>query len=108
MKKLKVATTLEKDAEDEEEDGDVGESWEDLASDEVRQITLTQTHEINVSDYTDHHHSCPSTRRMSAKSCPPNNNNNNKSIYIAPWFQMTLFKGAVTSQKTVKKIKVKI
>ena len=27
------------------------------------------------------------------------NNNNNKSIYIAPWFQVTLFKGAVTSKK---------
>ena len=34
-----------------------------------------------------------------------NNNNNNKSIYIAPWFQVTLFKGAVTSKKTVKKTK---
>ena len=38
MKKLKVATTLEKDAEDEEAE-DVGESWEDLASDEVRRGT---------------------------------------------------------------------
>ena len=36
------------------------------------------------------------------------NNNNNKSIYIAPWFQVTLFKGAVTSKKTIKKLKVKI
>ena len=27
-----------------------------------------------------------------------NNNNNNKSIYIAPSFQVTLFKGAVTSK----------
>ena len=31
--------------------------------------------------------------------------NNKKSIYIAPWFQVTLFKGAVTSKK---KLKVKI
>ena len=30
-------------------------------------------------------------------------NNNNKSIYIAPWFQVTLFKGAVTSKKNSKK-----
>ena len=39
------------------------------------------------------------------------NNNNNKSIYIAPWFQVTLFKGADTSFfffKTVKKIKIMI
>ena len=27
------------------------------------------------------------------------NNNDIKSIYIAPWFQVTLFKGAVTSKK---------
>ena len=27
------------------------------------------------------------------------NNNNNKSIYIVPWFQVTLFKGVVTSKK---------
>ena len=33
-------------------------------------------------------------------------NNNNESIYIAPWFQVTLFKGAVTSQKNSKKLKV--
>ena len=38
-----------------------------------------------------------------------NNNNINKSIFIAPWFQVTLFKGAVTSKKTVKqKLKVMI
>ena len=30
----------------------------------------------------------------------------NKSIYIAPWFQLTLFKGAVTSKK--KKIIIKV
>ena len=30
-------------------------------------------------------------------------NNNNKSIYIAPWFQVTLFKGAVTSKKNAVK-----
>ena len=29
-------------------------------------------------------------------------NNNNKSIYIEPWFQVTLFKGAVTSKKQLK------
>ena len=34
------------------------------------------------------------------------NDNNNKGIYIAPWFQVALFKGAVTSKKkTVKKTK---
>ena len=36
-------------------------------------------------------------------------NNNNKSIYIAPWLQVTLSKGAVTSKKkTVKMLKVKM
>ena len=37
---------------------------------------------------------------------PTINNNNNKNIYIAPWFQVTMFKGAVTNKKI--KIKVKI
>ena len=32
------------------------------------------------------------------------NNNNNGSIYIAPWFHVTLFKGAVTSKKNGKKM----
>ena len=36
MKKLKVTATTEKDVEDKEEEEDVEESWEDLASDEVR------------------------------------------------------------------------
>ena len=38
-------------------------------------------------------------------------NNNNISIYIAPWFQVTLFKGADTSKKKIKinkSIKIKI
>ena len=50
MKKLKVTTTLEKDAEDEEAE-DVGESWEDLASDEVRQITLTLRGLVDIKIY---------------------------------------------------------
>ena len=36
-----------------------------------------------------------------------NNNNINKSIYIAPWLQVTLFKGAVTSKKPSKNAKGK-
>ena len=31
-----------------------------------------------------------------------NNNNNSKSISIAPWLQVTLFKGAVTKQNKKK------
>ena len=37
-----------------------------------------------------------------------NNTNNSKTIYIAPWFQVTLFKGAVTSKKNSKKNTKKI
>ena len=36
------------------------------------------------------------------------NNNNNKSIYIAPWLQVTLFKGACKKKKIVNMLKVKI
>ena len=36
-----------------------------------------------------------------------NNNNNNKSSYKAPWFRVTLFKGAVTSKKHTKTTKGK-
>ena len=36
------------------------------------------------------------------------NNNNNKSIYIAPWLQVTLFKGACNFFFIVNMLKVKI
>ena len=36
---------------------------------------------------------------MGRNSSNNNNNNNNKSIYIAPWFQLTLFKVTVTIKK---------
>ena len=36
------------------------------------------------------------------------NNNNNKSIFIAPWIQVTLFKGAVTTTTKIQLIKKSI
>lgn len=47
MKKLKVTATFEKDKNDkEEEEEDVEESWEDLATDEVRR--LSQLYLVNI------------------------------------------------------------
>ena len=42
---------------------------------------------------------------MTSSDFTSSNNNNNKSIYIASWFKVTLFKGAVTSKKNSKKSK---
>ena len=47
------------------------------------------------------HHLCPCRLAHCCASHNNNNNNNNKSISIAPWLQVTLFKGAVTKQKKI-------
>ena len=56
-----------------------------------------------LSAFLDRHLKSHSKYNNNNNSNNSNNNNNNKSIYIAPWFQVTLFKGAVRSKKNSKK-----